>query len=429
VNDPAIREQVGNSDTPARRSGQGQRSVFSSLQYARVLLLLTTAAPGGIRLLQLSLFAAFYGLTASGIAASAMNVAQLLGTVTAVGFCALLLVRLPSSTQGSARRHMVGRLLLASLLTTMAVLVIGSIVALVMRRVEWFGCVSLLVVGWTVQQLARHSLIGLKRYLLVLVHDLIFLGASVVMLWIGRSGSFDLLPFSIAFATCCMTSAAVPFFAYSPKGLFSACVPTRADVGPGLGMGMNNLMSAAPALLLVPTVSLFVGHSTAGLIAFASSVLNVLGLIPRAMSLNSLAKMTDRGHIALAAATLKRLIHRYLAITVPCFMVALVYGAHAGGARVSTLEWSASLLLLFAFSLQQLVLPVSNVLMKHEKTLGPVLAGAVSLAGFLGTCGLAYAFGAEADLRLAPFLGVAVAGLIRFVVLMYLARVVERSDA
>ncbi|KAI3595326.1 hypothetical protein D8I24_7947 [Cupriavidus necator H850] len=421
----------------ARMSGGATQSAcpdrhasFVKLVYSRGVLLLAIAAPGGIRLLQLAAFTALYGLTASGVAASALNVAQLLGTVSAIGFCSLLLTRLPSSDQGPSRCAITGRLLVAMLITTLAVLAVGFICSALMGQIRWFGAVSILVLGWSVQQFARHVLIAMRQYLLALLHDFIFMGASFALLWIGRKGVFDLFVFSAAFASCCALSILVPFFAYrSSKSLFATLASTRSDFQPGIGLGANNLLSAAPSLLLVPAVSLFAGHTAAGLIAFASNILNVLGLIPRAMSINTLVKMVDRASIATSSGELKRSIHRYLAVTMPLFVVALLYGVHAYATRLAWFELTGSLLLMLAFALQQLALPVSNVLMKRERTAGPVLAGAASSAAFVLICSIGYVLAPTLDLRLAPFLGVAVAGCVRFALLTYQARSVERADA
>lgn len=420
-------------DRDLLREGTGARARHTmavKVLWGRGVLLLTTAAPGGIRFVQLAMFTALYGLTASGIAASAVNIAQLLGTVSAIGFCSLLLTRLPSSLSGAERRTLTGRLLMAMLMATLGLLAVGFLAALALAQVKWFASVSLLTMGWCLQQFARHVLVSMRRFFLALVHDVVFMSTSLAFLWLYRGEQFDLLYFSKAFACCCALSIVVPLAGYrSVRGLFSARTSLRGDFRPGLGLGMNNLLSAAPSLLLVPAVSLFAGHATAGLIAFASNILNVLGLIPRAISINSLVRMVDEASVRTALVALKRSIHRYLAVAIPVFIVCIAYGFYASAAPLSAFEIIASILLMLAFSLQQLALPVSNLLMKREKTVGPLLVGAASSAAFVFICVAGYAFRGLSDLRLSPFAGVAVAGCVRYVLLRRQAKAMEQLDA
>ncbi|MDW3686378.1 hypothetical protein RA280_32490 [Cupriavidus sp. CV2] len=424
---------VQSEDRDLMREGNEARArpiMAAKVLCGRGVLLLTTAAPGGIRFVQLAVFTALYGLTASGIAASAVNIAQLLGTVSAIGFCSLLLTRLPSTLSGAERRTLTGRLLMAMLMATAGLLAVGFVVALALAQVKWFASVSLLTMGWCLQQFARHVLISMRRFVLALVHDFVFMSTSLALFWLCRGKPFELLYFSEAFACCCALSIVVPLLGYrSIRGLFAARTSLRGDFRPGLGLGMNNLLSAAPSLLLVPAVSLFAGHATAGLIAFASNILNVLGLIPRAISINSLVRMVDEASVRTVSVALKRSIHRYLALAIPVFIMCIAYGFYASAAPLSAFEIIGSILLMLAFSLQQLALPVSNLLMKREKTAGPLLVGAVSSAAFLLICLVGYGLRGLSDLRLSPFAGVAVAGCVRYVLLMRQAKAMEQVNA
>jgi hypothetical protein len=254
----------------------------------RLEALICTGSPGLYRVITFFAVQHIYSLAELGHTASSMAIAQMLGFFTAIGWAALVLVRVPGAANGQAAIDAFYPLVSMAALTTIVV-TLGSIALAFTNFVSFdLWAFVLLLWGWTAYQVARHYFVAHKRYRIAVIFDMGLLTGSGLSLWLcERNG----LPSSCGLATALGVTAAAMFVAIGAPS--HGVRLTGFDVT-GLQFGLTNFLSGGIALVFIPAATLMCGASFSGMLSLLASVTAVGLLLPRAISMAQLPELAKR---------------------------------------------------------------------------------------------------------------------------------------
>lgn len=256
-----------------------------SLPYLdKLLVLITIGMPGLQRLLLVWIVKETLGLEMLGLLNNDLSLVQLFAFFTAVGWCSLIMVRLPLSQAGD-RSATVASIVRASLPAQ----ALGLVVLIASWKLGFilhlWGSIALSV-GWNGYQFLRHVQLALKRYRDVLILDTAITVAMLVLLLPGVRPGLDLAYLAIAGPMVLATGVGL-FYMFLQSGAWQV-MWIRPETGlarKGLEFGAGNFFSGGLLMLLAPLILRCAGPAYAGLYGLISSFLNILAMAPRALAL------------------------------------------------------------------------------------------------------------------------------------------------
>lgn len=249
--------------------------------------IVATGMPGFYRVLAFLGIQKIYSLAELGRTASAFSVAQMLAFFTAIGWASLILVRLPAASNRDDRIQRFYELLgmaAVSLFVLSGMIGIGVVMfSLAVSARE----IVVILVGWTLYQLARHYFLALRAYRRVIGYDLLLLiSTGIYIAGCRRIGTDAGLPLGMALAT---TGGLMLLNIGWPR-----CTPRPARFEfKGLEFGFTNFLSGGVALSLVPIANYTNGAQFAGVISLIASFSAISALVPRAISMYRLPELSQ----------------------------------------------------------------------------------------------------------------------------------------
>jgi hypothetical protein len=247
--------------------------------------IVATGMPGLYRVIAFLLIERVYDLGDLGRAGSAFSIAQTLAFFTAIGWGALILVRVPVSPD---RAHGVQCFYDLVRMGMVTLLVCGTVFAME-EPVLGFGLpvpeIIAILVGWTVYQLGRHYFLAQRSYRFIILTDAALIIVTCVSIFAFRPfGACAGLPLGFSLGT----AGVWMFVRIGKPGRFKA---SRYEFK-GLEFGFTNFLSGGIALSLVPIASFTNGPRFAGIMSLIASVSAISALIPRAITMYRLPELS-----------------------------------------------------------------------------------------------------------------------------------------
>jgi hypothetical protein len=364
----------------------------------KLLILISIGMPGLQRLFWVWLVKARAGLEALGYLNNDISLVQMFAYCTAVGWCSLVMVRVPLDAP-ERRASTLAAILRASWPAQLA----GLLAVGVAWRLGYIfhPLPSLLFgVGWTGYQFMRHTRLAIKDYRGTLVLDVGVTLALVPLLWPGLKAGAGWMYLLIAAPQALVTVLGGILLLMDPavRGVL-AC---RAEPGlarKGWEFGLGNFFSGGLLMLITPLILHCAGAAYAGLYGLIGSVLNILAMAPRALAfyyLPDLSRALSTGSEAVRS--LLRVYRHRLWVALGLMAVAVGAGwALGNGLLLEPAQRLPGLHGLFTLMLanllvSQVALPEANLLMVREETrflftlnivvFALFLAGSLPIAGW-----------------------------------------------
>ncbi|MBE7421045.1 MAG: hypothetical protein HS110_01115 [Zoogloeaceae bacterium] len=336
-------------------------------------ILIVTALPGVQRIVAFWIIARTTDINTLGKLATDISLTTIFGFTTAIGWCSLMLVRLPRLRAARQSQFSVTIALNAFIVTVASALPLVYLQEAGIIHSAWGTW--LLLASWSIYQLARHYSLARKEYGRLLAYEVTALCVSLSCLGlVARYGT-----------SWAYSALSLPYLA---MGLAWLCRWLASNRAAGLkhhgryrdlwsssqGFALNTGLTAGLMATVVPIAKLTAGDAHAGVAAIVLSVTQVLVLFPRALSYHFLVPMSaafgERDTLQL-----KKILRRFrlnVAMATAATGIAAGLGWHyAGGFMypgVAAVSQSLTIftMLVLTYAASQLALPDSNLLMCAE---------------------------------------------------------------
>lgn len=274
--------------------------------FQKLEVLLATGMPGAYKVFIFFLIQYIYNIKTLGTIASWQSVAQIIGFFTAIGWSALILVRVAKADTTKERVEIFNRLSFMSAMTLIAccsgVLIFGTIFKNTIDSLQ----IVYWITAWTLYQVPRHYMIALREYRKAIALDIAVIGLSTCSILIVSAETASI------WLALSMSSAGLIAFLLIQKGSNADKTNLFGYEIKGLEFGLVNFLSGGISLSLIPLAAILENEAFVGVLSLFISTMGIALLIPRAISLNQLPKLAK---IIDSPETLKKhltLMHRQI---------------------------------------------------------------------------------------------------------------------
>ncbi len=361
--------------------GKVLRGLSANLE--KVEALVATGMPGAYKVLIFFVIQKIHGLSELGNLATYQSVAQIFGYFTAIGWCSLILVRVPKEEARKKRLIIFNELLLMASFTLAALMILLFAVSLVLGFVGTAVEIVFWMGAWTYYQIPRHYFVSQKRYRSALVLDVLVILGSLLICYISESVALSRSLAGFMFVSGVGATLALQDKKPSwPKRLFFD--------SKGLEYGMVNLLTGGIILSLVPLASTLEGEDFAGALSMFIALTGVALLIPRAVSINLMPELaknsSNKYFLKLSIYKMQRQISISNIFTTAFCVAVAVFIAMAASQSNSKMEaLFVFLLIILQGSLGIQSLTYFNALMVQEKSRELLKLNAISFSIFVVT--------------------------------------------
>lgn len=265
-------------------------------------VLIATGMPGAYKVLIFFLIQYVYSIKTLGAIASWQSIAQIIGFFTAIGWSALILVRVAKANTRKERVETFNSLSFMSAATLITcctgILIFGE----VFDHTKECYQITYWVIAWTFYQVPRHFMIALRSYRKAIALDISVILTSTTCILIATD---EFISFWLALSM--MAPGLIAFFLIQ-KGSNAKINKLNYEIK-GLEFGLVNFLSGGISLSLIPLAAILEDDAFVGVLSLFVSTMGIALLIPRAISLNqlpTLAKIIDSPIALKKHATLMR---------------------------------------------------------------------------------------------------------------------------
>lgn len=355
-----------------------------SRHFQKLEALIATGMPGAYKVLVFFLIQYVYDIKTLGAIASWQSIAQIIGFFTAIGWAALILVRVAKADTTKERVEefnklslMAGATLVVCCLATLAIGAVTQNISDSIQIVYW-------IAAWSFYQIPRHYQIALRAYRQAIAMDIfiIFLSICAMLLVPAETVSFWL-------ALSMLFTGAVTFIIIQ-KGSNTGKINFSYEIK-GLEFGLVNFLSGGISLSLIPLAAMIESEAFVGVLSLFVSTMGIALLIPRAISLNQmpkLAKIVDLPkELASHSITMRKQITlSNLLTSLACIAIGLTIAFRTEHSIPLANVLLAFLLIILQSTLSTQGLINSNILACREKSRSLLKINAItSIAFFLST--------------------------------------------
>lgn len=344
-----------------------------------LLPLLVAGLPGLVRLFFIILAEKSLSIQEFGQLSSDLSVVILVSFFTTIGWCGLLLVRLPKLQEKDKWGYF------KKIRKVAAVSVLASFVFLYLLKLHG-GIYSILgvcvlLIGWSAYQLRRHFFLANKEYKNIIAIDLIsFVSFSILAYFFGMGDGLALL--GVGYLTLLIYR--IHILDNSVLGNLD-----KADYKFSLNVGLTNFLSGSVVMLFIPYCSVAYGIEYAALIGFIVSLLGIVLLVPRALASfytpdlsknynNAVTMLSIYNKFSVLTYSALVFILFFLFVFITLFFERLFEGL-SGISGAADIFYSFSLLIFF----QQLSLPGSVLLISLEKSKVMLFSNVIYMVAFI----------------------------------------------
>lgn len=246
---------------------------------------IATGMPGAYKVLIFFLIQHFYSIEALGNIASWQSTAQIIGYFTAIGWASLVLVRVAKADTLKDRVEAFNRLFQMSLITlSICCFCIFSIGVLFDKTNESIQIIYW-TIAWTFYQMPRHYLIALRAYRKAVALDASVIILSTIAILISPVGAASLWLTLSMLAAGFVTFILIQHKSNSRKFYWN--YETK-----GLEFGLVNFLGGGVSLSLIPLAAILESEAFVGVLSIFISTMGIALLIPRAISIHQLPKLS-----------------------------------------------------------------------------------------------------------------------------------------
>lgn len=257
---------------------------FYSRHFQKLEALIATGMPGAYKVLVFFLIQYVYDIKTLGAIASWQSIAQIIGFFTAIGWAALILVRVAKADTTKERVEefnklslMAGVTLLVCCLATLAIGAVTQNISDSIQIVYW-------IAAWSFYQIPRHYQIALRAYRQAIAMDIFIIILSICAMLIAPAETV-----SFWLALSMLFTGAVTFIIIQ-KGSNTGKINFSYEIK-GLEFGLVNFLSGGISLSLIPLAAMIESEAFVGVLSLFVSTMGIALLIPRAISLNQMPKL------------------------------------------------------------------------------------------------------------------------------------------
>lgn len=258
---------------------------FKKTHLKQLESLAATGMPGAYKVFIFFLIQHFYSTESLGNIATWISASQIIGFFTAIGWAALVVVRVSKAENDQMRLQALNSLALMSITTLIVFISITFFTGKIFNIEETSTQICYWTIAWTSYQIPRHYFIALAQYRRVLGLDSSIIALSTLTLTLGsETTASDWLalamftPGLLAFIALQFgVKPSLPRFSYDIKGL---------------EFGLTNFFTGGVSLSLIPLAAYFEGKEFAGVISLYISITAVSLLLPRALALKYLPQLS-----------------------------------------------------------------------------------------------------------------------------------------
>lgn len=226
-----------------------------------------------------------HGLSALGSIASWQSIAQIIGFFTAIGWSSLILVRVSKAQTKKETVEEFNRLILMATLTLFALTICTIITGIIIKKTNDSVQISYWLAAWTAYQTSRHYFIAIRDYRSALYLDTIIIGSSAIVAFLAPTSEVSM------YLAAVMLASGIVAFLLIQKGS-NASPPKISYEIKGLEFGLVNFLSGAISLGLIPLATYLESEEFAGTISLFLAISGAALLIPRAISISQLPKIS-----------------------------------------------------------------------------------------------------------------------------------------
>ncbi|MGR5066514.1 hypothetical protein [Photobacterium sp. DNB22_13_2] len=247
---------------------------------SKVEAIIATGLPGGYKVLLFLALQYFFGIGVLGHIASWFSIAQILSYFSAIGWCTLILVRVPKLSNEKDRVTEFNKLALMSF-TLLSIIITGMLlVGKFMNLSSETSSIIFLLVGWSTYQLPRHYFLALRHYRKIIAFDVVLIILTLSSIcFVPDSSVSKVIGFNLL-----IISIASYIFIYNKQAKFKFSKPEFK----GVEFGFTNFLTGGITLSIIPIAKFFEGEELAGIISIFITITAISLLLPRAISLNQL---------------------------------------------------------------------------------------------------------------------------------------------
>lgn len=264
----------------------------------KLFLIVSAGMPGLYKLIVYWFVSEEYGLSVLGELSAEFSIAQIIGFVTALGYCAIVLVNV-SGVEENLKNKEFNILKSESNFIILVLTIISApiVLAFGIDKIHYLNTV-LMVVFWGWYQLARHYCFARKSYRDIVFSDVVVLFVTVLVIHYGLHPIYGLILGHV------LGFIALSFI--SDLNLIPG-IKKPDHVGSAMKYSAGNLLSNG-VLISIPVFAAQWGDlKLAGFISLILSLMNIATLLPRALALERIAglSMTYRANNGLNKTEIK----------------------------------------------------------------------------------------------------------------------------
>jgi len=240
--------------------------------------------PGAYKLIVFSSIQHFHSTASLGTIATWFSIAQIICFLTSIGWATLILTRIPK-TDPEKKIGEFNSILLMSILTLIPFIIIISLIGYLFNKTEITNQINLWLAAWTLYQIPRHYCIAARSKIHAIVCDATIIIISAILIHLTPTTSLS-LALSTTIILCSITLT---------LSLQEKIKLPKLEIGydtKGLQFGLTNLLSGGFGLCLVPLANFFEGEDFAGMISIYLALTALILLIPRALSISYLPRVS-----------------------------------------------------------------------------------------------------------------------------------------
>lgn len=326
----------------------------------KFLVLICTGMPGMQRLIMFAFLERLLSINSLGSFASDYSILQAISFFSAVGWCGIVLARVPKLDELESKEYLSNVLLTAVTYFLFFIIFLYFLHKFGLLQ-EYYGGV-LFLFSWMLYQILRHNHISYRSYDKIIISDVLSVVVFVVLVMNGFEALLS-TAISYLFSICVLVFRRVGFNLNNSL----VCVPDQVKA---IQISLSNFLSTS-IILMLPFLVEIEGKEYSALIGYVLSVAAIAQLLPRGISLYYTPKLAISGVQAMSV------FKFYFALNV--FVVFLIFSFLCGAylfldeyaaIAVMNVEGSKNIAfyILIAISVGSLTVPASTYMLALERS-------------------------------------------------------------
>lgn len=246
---------------------------------------IATGMPGAYKVLIFFLIQHIYSIEILGNIASWQSIAQIIGYFTAIGWASLILVRVAKAETIKDRVEAFNRLCMMSAVTLAFCCCVIIVSGLLIGKLNESIQVAYWTIAWTFYQIPRHYFTALRAYRRAIALDVAILMLSTISILTAPAEAASI------FLTLSMLASGLTALILIQRNSKAKKIYWNYETK-GLEFGLVNFLGGGVSLSLIPLAAMLESDAFVGILSLFVSTMGIALLIPRAISIHQLPKIS-----------------------------------------------------------------------------------------------------------------------------------------